>query len=103
MTFSESILPENVIFLLFLLCRGVFRPHIFNQFAFNQFAHTNVKIPAQLTDQSRIQSLKFVAAIAVEICARNIQCLADLIFRNPTLLQNLLNAEGQFAIIGIQW
>lgn len=98
MTFSESILPENVIFLLFLLCRSVFRPHIFNQ-----FAHTNVKIPAQLTDQSRIQSLKFVAAIAVEICARNIQCLADLIFRNPTLLQNLLNAEGQFAIIGIQW
>ena len=54
---------------------------------YNKFPDFYVQIPAQLADQSRINSLKIVPAVSVQIRSGNVQILANLVFANPSLFK----------------
>jgi hypothetical protein len=59
----------------------------------DQLTNLDFKVITELANQTRIQSLKIIFAVPVEVRSWNIQLLANLIFRDPSLFQNALYIE----------
>jgi hypothetical protein len=59
----------------------------------DQFADFDFKVIAKLANQARIQPLKIISTVSVEIRSRDVQFLTDLIFRDAPFFQNALNIE----------
>ena len=58
----------------------------------------DIQIGAQLTDQCGVDTLKFIAAVAVEIRARNIKRFANLILGDTAFLQKVFDVKNQTSI-----
>lgn len=65
----------------------------------DQRSNINFEIMAQLANQSRINSFELVLAVTIEVGTRDIQVLAKLIFRDISLLQNLLYIESKLTVL----
>ncbi len=64
----------------------------------DQVSHFNVQIITELADQTRIQPLKVIAAIAIKIGAWDIQIFADPIFGNASGFEDSVDIKFQSAI-----
>ena len=59
----------------------------------DQFINPHVQIPAQFTEQTRIDPLKISTAIPIEVTARDIQIFTYSILGNLLFLQDIVNAQ----------